>query len=99
MHRDNDNDMQEALKDAIAADKPVFESGGPRKRKSCRMLKMARWSFLANEDKMNFKEKVALQDILAEHENQAICYSMKEEMIALYEFRAIQGCCGMEALV
>ncbi|GEM_PF-1400247 len=52
------------------------------------MLKMARWSFLANEDKMNFKEKVALQDILAEHENQAICYSMKEEMIALYEFRS-----------
>ncbi len=52
------------------------------------MLKMARWSFLANEDKMNFKEKVALQDILAEHENQAICYSMKEEMIALYKFRS-----------
>lgn len=52
------------------------------------MLKMARWSFLANEDKMNFKEKVALQDILAEHENQAICYSMKEEMIALYEIRS-----------
>lgn len=52
------------------------------------MLKMARWSFLANEDKMNFKEKVALQDILAEHENQAICYSMKEEMIALYVFRS-----------
>ena len=52
------------------------------------MLKMARWSFLANEDKMNFKEKVALQDILAEHENQAICYSMKEEMIALSEFRS-----------
>ncbi len=34
MHRDNDNDMQEALKDAIAADKPVFESGGPRKRRA-----------------------------------------------------------------
>lgn len=34
MHRDNDNDMQEALKDAIAADKPVFESEGPRKRRA-----------------------------------------------------------------
>ncbi|MCH3949962.1 MAG: ISL3 family transposase [Acidaminococcus sp.] len=87
MHRDKARDMQEALKDASNEDKPVLKERISEEKKNYRTLKKVRWPLLTNEDKLNPKGKEALQDIFAEHEDLAICYSMKEEMIALYELR------------
>ena len=50
-------------------------------------VKKARWIVLMNKDNLSSAKEEALNEILEAHTNLAICYSMKEEMIRLFELR------------
>ena len=50
-------------------------------------LKNSRWSILTNSTKLPEDKKSALDAILEEHKDLAICYAMKEEMCELFDIR------------
>ena len=50
-------------------------------------LKGARWTLLKNSSKLEEDKTAALNEILNDHSNLAVCYAMKEEMCELFELR------------
>ena len=50
-------------------------------------IKNSRWSLLTNSMNLSDNRKTALDLILEEHNNLAICYAMKEEMCRLFDLR------------
>lgn len=58
-------------------------------------LKKSRWSLLKNSKNLGESDQQKLAAILETHEEVAICYVMKEEMVRLYELederQAIEG--------
>ena len=53
-------------------------------------LKNSRWSILTNSKKLSENKKTALDAILEEHNDLAVCYAMKEEMCRLFELRDLE---------
>ncbi len=53
-------------------------------------LKRLRWTLLTNGNNLPDEKKEALQAILQEHHDLAVCYAMKEEMCRLYELTDAQ---------
>lgn len=56
-------------------------------RKKYSMLKSSRWSILINGDKLPEQKRSALDKILEEHNDLAVCYAMKEELCQLFDIR------------
>lgn len=50
-------------------------------------LKNSRWSILTNSKNLSDSKKTALDTILEEHNDLAVCYAMKEEMCRLFGLR------------
>ena len=50
-------------------------------------LKNSRWSILTNSKNLTENKKTALDTILEEHNDLAVCYAMKEEMCRLFDLR------------
>ena len=53
-------------------------------------LKRLRWTLLTNGNNLPDEKNEALQRILQEHHDLAVCYAMKEEMCRLYELTNYQ---------
>ena len=54
-------------------------------QKAYSTLKNSRWSILTNSKNLSDSRKSALNTILEEHNDLAVCYAMKEEMCRLFE--------------
>ncbi len=54
-------------------------------RKKYSNIKNSRWSILNNSNNLRDDKKSALNTILEEHNDLAVCYAMKEEMCRLFE--------------
>lgn len=52
-----------------------------------RLLKRSRWSLLMNSKNLSPKKAEALEHILSDHYDLALCYAMKEEMCQLFDLR------------
>ena len=53
-------------------------------------LKRLRWTLLTNGNNLSNEKNAALQIILQEHHDLAVCYAMKEEICRLYELTDYQ---------
>ena len=53
-------------------------------------LKKSRWSLLKSSKNLRDSDQEKLTAILESHEEVAVCYAMKEEMVRLYELRDIE---------
>ena len=69
-------EIREALKKQAKEEKRI-----------ARVLKKSRWALLKNSKNMRDSEQQKLTSIPEGHEEVAICYAMKEEMIRLYDLR------------
>ena len=58
-----------------------------KERSKYSALKNSRWSILTNSTKLPEDKKSALDAILEEHKDLAVCYAMKEEMCELFDIR------------
>ena len=56
-------------------------------RRQYSKIKNARWSILTNSNNLKDGKRSALDTILEEHNDLAVCYAMKEEMCRLFELR------------
>ena len=54
-------------------------------RKKYSSIKNSRWPILTNSKNLKDEKKSALNTILEEHNDLAVCYAMKEEMCRLFE--------------
>lgn len=53
-------------------------------KKKYKTVKRARWKIIKNSDNLSASEKATLNDILAKHEEIAVCYAMKEELCRVF---------------
>lgn len=58
-----------------------------KEKRMANRLKKSRWTLLRNSKNLRDSDHQRLADILESHEEVAICYAMKEEMVRLYELR------------
>ena len=65
----------------------MLEAQAKEEKRIASLLKKSRWTLLKNSKKLKDSEQQKLATILESHEEVAICYAMKEEMIRLYELR------------
>ncbi len=68
-----DKDSVKNIKTTAASEKKLYSE-----------LKRSRWTLLRKKESLSQKQDIALQSILADHENLAVCYAMKEEMCDLF---------------
>ena len=85
-HKDTASDIKEILKDEDNPDiRRKLKQEYKEERKKYSSIKNARWSILTNSRNLKESKKSALDTILEEHNELAICYAMKEEMCRLFE--------------
>ena len=65
----------------------VLKAQAKEEKRISSLLKKSRWTLLKNSKHLKDSEQQKLATILESHEEVAICYAMKEEMIRLYELR------------
>ena len=68
-------------------DRSVLQRKIQEEKKLYSKVKKARWLILTNKDKLSSPKEKALNEILAEHSDLALCYAMKEELIRLFDLR------------
>ena len=68
-----DKDSVKNIKTTAASEKKLYSE-----------LKRSRWTLLRKKESLSQKQDIALQSILSDHENLAVCYAMKEEMSDLF---------------
>ena len=83
--------LEEARKHNALA-KQLKEDGCPKaaikeEKKLYSEVKRARWILLAGEDNLSDKDASALEKILDDHADLALCHAMKEEMARLFDLR------------
>ena len=83
--------LEEARKHNALA-KQLKEDGCPKaaikeEKKLYSEVKRARWILLAGEDSLSDKDASALEKILDDHADLALCHAMKEEMARLFDLR------------
>lgn len=85
-HKDTASDIKEILKDENNPDlKRKLKQEYKEERKKYSNIKNSRWSILTNSNNLREDKKSALNTILEEHNDLAVCYAMKEEMCRLFE--------------
>ena len=65
----------------------VLKAQAKEEKRISSLLKKSRWTLLKNSKHLKDSEQQKLATILENHEEVAICYAVKEEMIRLYELR------------
>lgn len=85
-HKDTASDIKEILADEDDPDlRRKLKQEYKEERKKYSSIKNARWSILTNSRNLKDTKKSALDTILEEHNDLAVCYAMKEEMCRLFE--------------
>ena len=85
-HKDTASDIKDILKDEDNPDiRRKLKQEYKEERKKYSSIKNARWSILTNSRNLKESKKSALDTILEEHNDLAVCYAMKEEMCRLFE--------------
>ena len=85
-HRTNAKEILVGIgEDADKETKRLLKQTAKAETKEYSKLKKLRWPLLMNSGNLSEEKNEALQTILQEHQNLAVCYAMKEEMCRLYE--------------
>ena len=85
-HKDTASDIKDILKDEDNPDiRRKLKQEYKEERKKYSNIKNSRWSILTNSNNLREDKKSALNTILEEHNDLAVCYAMKEEMCRLFE--------------
>ena len=87
-HQDNAKDIKEIRADETDPD--IRRKLKQEYKEECRKynsIKNSRWSILTNSAKLSDNRKTALDLILEEHNELAVCYAMKEEMCRLFDLQ------------
>ena len=85
-HKDTASDIKEILADEDNPDlRRKLKQEYKEERKKYSSIKNTRWSILTNSRNLKDTKKSALDTILEEHNDLAVCYAMKEEMCRLFE--------------
>ena len=79
INTDTDKETKQSIKEKAKAEKREYSK-----------LKKLRWTLLTNGSKLTDDQSEHLQSILQDHQNLAVCYSMKEEMCRLYKLQNYQ---------
>lgn len=74
------NEVQDATREAL-------KKQSKEEKRIASVLKKSRWALLKNSKNLRDSDRQKLATILESHEEVAICYAMKQEMIRLYELR------------
>ena len=87
--------LEEARKHSAMA-RQLKEDGSPKaeireERRLYSEVKRARWILLAGKDSLSDEHASALERILNEHADLAVCHTMKEEMSRLFDLRDADG--------
>lgn len=87
-HRDEARALDEkANAEPDPAIKKEIRAEARNERAAYTTLKRARWPLLMNSTNLTGRKAEKLEKILSSHEELAVCYAMKEEMIDLFELR------------
>ena len=83
-------DKAETIRRAITSDtdietKRLLKAQAKDESRLYSKIKNARWTVLANSNNLTDTKKEALEQILTEHNDLAVCYAMKEEMCDLFD--------------
>lgn len=85
-HQDKASDIKAVYEDEDNPDlRRKLKQEYKDERKKYSSIKNARWSILTNSSNLKDSKKSALDTILEEHNDLAVCYAMKEEMCRLFE--------------
>ena len=85
-HQELAKDIKEIRDGETDADKRrKLKAEYNEEQKAYSTLKNSRWSILTNSKNLSDSRKSALNTILEEHNDLAVCYAMKEEMCRLFE--------------
>ena len=78
---------QQADNEVQSEAKEVLRIQAKKEKRIASTLKKSRWALLKNSKNLRDSDRRKLTTILESHEEVAICYAMKEEMVRLYELR------------
>ena len=85
-HKDIASDIKDILKGETDPDiRRKLKQEYKDEHKEYSKLKNSRWSILTNSKNLKEEKKSALDSILEEHSDLAVCYTMKEEMCRLFQ--------------
>jgi transposase len=85
-HRDNAQDIKEILVGETDPDiRRKWKQEYKEERKKYSDIKNSRWPILTSHSNLNDDKKEALDRILKEHNDIAVCYAMKEELCRLFD--------------
>ena len=87
-HKEAAQDIKEIRSDETDPDiRRKLKQEYKEEYKKYNTIKKSRWSILTNSMNLSDKRKSALDTILEEHNDLAVCYAMKEEMCRLFDLR------------
>lgn len=90
-HREKAKEIESAItKDMDKETVRGIRRQGKEERKLYSTLKKSRWTLLKNSTRLKTDENNRLNEILEEHKELAVCYTMKEEMCRLFELRDVE---------
>ena len=90
-HRDTAKEILADIQDDTDKEtKQTLKQEAKEQTREYSKLKRLRWTLLTNGNNLPDEKNKALQAILQEHHDLAVCYAMKEEMCRLYELTDYQ---------
>ena len=90
-HRDTAKVIRTGIKDDTDKEtKQKLKQEAKEQTREYSKLKRLRWTLLTNGKNLPDEKNDALQAILQDHHDLAVCYAMKEEMCRLYELTDVQ---------
>ena len=90
-HRNTAKEILADVKDEPDKEtKQILKQEAKEQTREYSKLKRLRWTLLTNGNNLPDEKNEALQRILQEHHDLAVCYAMKEEMCRLYELTNYQ---------
>lgn len=90
-HRNTAKEILSDVKDEPDKEtKQILKQEAKEQTREYSKLKRLRWTLLTNGNNLPDEKNEALQRILQEHHDLAVCYAMKEEMCRLYELTNYQ---------
>ena len=90
-HKETAQDIKEIRSDETDPDiRRKLKQEYKEEYKKYNSLKNSRWSILTNSKNLTDNRKTALDMILEEHNDLAVCYAMKEEMCRLFDLRDLE---------
>ena len=88
-HKAVSRELSEQLSGLPDEEKRQIKAQIREEKSQYREMKKLRWTLLTNGENLSDARAASLQTILENHSDLAVCYAMKEEMIALFELRDV----------